>query len=548
MCFHRKFFLVISLCTLLLAGEDLYSHEDPDIVFSSSTFGDLGKVTFPISCEANVQPKMNRALALLHHMMYAQAQQRFMELARQYPNCAMLYWGQAMSLFHPLWPVRPSEDKLIMGAAALSKAQTLKPMTERERAYIGAAKAFYESWQDKSYSDRIVTWEQAQKSLYEAYPEDVDAAAFYALSHLATAAKDDKSFSHQKKAGQLLEQLYEKAPAHPGVIHYTIHAYDNPLLAKHAVKAARAYDKIAPDVPHALHMPTHIFVRLGMWRDANNWNRRSGRSALKYPAGEYISHHYLHALDYLAYGYLQIAESDQVKEIMTEVREREAYQPSFVSGYALAAMPARQFLELRQWGQASSLSVQTPQSFPWKKFPELEAITYYAKGIGSARQKNIAAAEAALQKLDELHQLTVESGKSYWAVLVNAQRKSVAAWLLLAKGDDQQALVTMASAADLEDSVDKHPVTPGAVLPARELLGDMLVLTKNYQGAMGAYLKALSISPNRFNSLYGVAKAAQMAGDEQMAISYYQTLLALTDNKRADRKELFEARKFVGGE
>ncbi len=548
MSFYRKFQSIIYALALLLYSGDLWAHGDSEVEVDSSRFRDLGKVEFPISCEPEVRPKMNRALALLHHMMYAQAQQRFEELASQFPNCAMLYWGQAMSLFHPLWPVIPTEEKMLLGLAALEKAESIDNISQREQDYISAAKAFYDAWKTKAYADRVAAWEVAQKKLHSNYPGDVDAAAFYALSHLATAAKDDHSFSHQKQAGTLLEKIFQQAPTHPGVIHYTIHAYDNPLLASRAVEAARAYDQIAPDVPHALHMPTHIYVRLGMWNDANSWNRRSGRSALKYPAAGYISHHYPHALDYLIYGYLQTAENDQAEKVLTAINERKGYQPSFVSGYALAAIPARRYLEVRQWGQASTLAVQAPAEFPWEKFPELEAITYFAKGLGSARQKNISETEEAIRKLDELHQKTVESGKAYWAVLVDAQRKTVAAWLLFNKGQHREALELMAIAADLEDSVDKHPVTPGAILPARELLGDMLTLAGDYKKAVDAYATALSIGPNRFNSLFGVAKAAQLSGDHSVAKSYYQTLLNVTNDNSVDRQELVEARAFVNNE
>jgi tetratricopeptide (TPR) repeat protein len=491
---------------------------------------------------------MNRALALLHHMMYAQAQQRFEELISQYPNCAMLYWGHAMTLFYPLWPVTPTDEKMALGSASLAKAESINAISQRERDYIRAAKAFYADWQKESYSDRIAAWEVAQRELYNNYPEDIDAAAFYALSHLAIAAKDDQSFSYQKQAGKLLEKLFQKVPTHPGVIHYTIHAYDNPLLAKRAVKAARAYDQIAPDVPHALHMPTHIFVRLGMWDDANNWNRRSGRSALKYPAGEYISHHYPHALDYLIYGYLQTAENKRAEKVLAAMNQHKGYQPSFVSGYALAAIPARQYLELRQWELAAKLPVQKPEDFPWEKFPELEAISYFAKGLGSARTTNVSDGEEAIRKLDELYRKTVESGKTYWAVLVDAQRKTVSAWLLYSKGQHRSALELMSIAADLEDSVDKHPVTPGAILPARELLGDMHLLVGDYQKAADAYAKALSIGPNRFNSLYGSAKAAQLAGDSAAAKSYYQTLVNITNDDSTGRRELMEAREFLSRE
>ena len=246
-----------------------------------------------------------------------------------------------MTLFHPLWPGEPTEAELQQGSQAVETAKSLKPPSDREQAYITAAGAYYKDWKKTNHQERIAFWKIAQKDVYQDNREDIDAAAFYALAILATAPKADKSYSHQKEAGVLLEDLYAREPEHPGIVHYLIHAYDNPTLASRAVKAARGYGKIAPEVPHALHMPTHIFTRLGIWTDSIDWNTRSARAALEYPVNGSISHHYLHALDYLIYAYLQGAEDMKAAEVLNQMNERDNYQQTFVTGYALAAIPAR---------------------------------------------------------------------------------------------------------------------------------------------------------------------------------------------------------------
>jgi tetratricopeptide (TPR) repeat protein len=440
-------------------------------------------------------------------MMYSQAEKEFTALAKLAPECAMTHWGIAMTLFHPLWPGQPNEDQLKKGWTAVEKAKSLNPKTEREQAYISAVGTFYQNWQTVSHKQRINSWEKAQEKLYQQYPDDTEAATLYALSHLATAAKADKTYSHQKESGALLEALYANNPKHPGVIHYTIHAYDNPVLANSAVEAARAYDQIAPDVPHALHMPTHIFVRLGIWPDVISWNKRSAKAALNYPANGAISHHYPHALDYLIYGHLQIGENDKAKQVLQAIGAHDNYQKTFVSGYALAAIPARYLLERKQWSEAATLDTRTPNTFPWEKFPEVEAITYFARGLGAARSGDAFAASDGIRTLDDLYERTVNADQTYWAILVDAQRKTVAAWLAYSQGSNDQAIQLMRQAADLEESVDKHPVTPGSVLPARELLGDLLVLLKKPAEAKVAYEKSLQIAPNRCNSFYGAERA-----------------------------------------
>jgi tetratricopeptide (TPR) repeat protein len=342
-----------------------------------------------------------------------------------------------------------------------------------------------------------------------------------------------------------MEKLLARAPEHPGLHHYTIHAYDNPMLASRAADVARAYYKLAPDVPHSLHMPTHIFVRLGLWPDVIDWNVRSATAAKRQSVGGATSLHYPHAMDYLMYAYLQQGLDKMAEDALNKINSVEKYEDSFASAYGIAAAQARYPLERRQWNDAAALGVRTHSSFPWDKYPWYESITYFARGIGAARSGDIQAARKTIETLDTFYKSSVDAGKDYWAVLVDAQRKTVAAWIGLAEGNKDRALETMREAADLEDSVDKHPVTPGAVLPARELLGDMLVLLGKPAEAVEAYEATLRISPNRFNSLYGAGHAAELAGNLEKANAYYSRLVELAKKAESDRPAIKQAKRFL---
>ena len=536
-------FLSVIFSTAAAHGD----HSDEDLTITVDTNASIGKVNFPVSGNSDEQSKFERALALMHHMMYVQAEKEFTDLANSEPDLAMAHWGIAMAQLHPVWPGQPSEEVLKKGLAAVQKAKSLNPPTKREQAYISAAEMFFNDWETTTHEDRIALWGDAQKKVYLENPDDTDAAALYALSLLALAPKEDKDFNYQKEAGIILDELFVKEPEHPGVLHYSIHAYDNPALASRGVAAARAYDKIAPDIPHALHMPTHIFVRLGIWPDAILWNIRSAKAALKYPADGTVSHHYAHALDYLVYAYLQGVENKRVEDILKKLHAQDNYQETFVNAYALAAIPARYLLELRQWEDAASLAVRSPNTFPWERFPQLEAITYFSRGLGAARSGDTTTARQTIEIMDTLHNRTVDAGRPYWATLVDSQRKTLAAWTALSEGNEAQALNMMFDAANIEDSVDKHPVTPGAILPARELLGDMLTLVGKHTEALEAYEKSLKISPNRFNSLYGAGRNAEIAGNSEKAKLYYSKLVQISKRADSDRPEINQAKKFVSG-
>jgi len=504
----------------------------------------VGEVDFEISCGSGTQETFEYGVAMLHHMMYEQSREVFTDLTEIDPFCAMSWWGVAMTYLHPLW-APPSKEELAKGLEAVNRAEQLKPFTERESAYVGAIKAFYRDFKAIKHPERIARWEVEQEKLYRAWPDDIDAAAFYSLSHLATAPKADKTFTHQKEAGRILEGLHGKAPKHPAGFHYLIHAYDNPMLANKAVEVARGYNDIAPSVPHALHMPTHIFVRLGFWEDVAHWNRRSADAAWQQSAGGVASLHYAHAMDYMVYANTQVGNDEGAKAALDELNAVKVFQDSFASAYAIAAAQARYPLERSSWAEAAELTVHTHPDFPWDNYPWFEAITHFAKGLGAARSGDAKAARKSVKTLDTIYDKTVETGQRYWAVLVDSQRKTVSAWAAFAEGKNKEALDLMKEGADLEDSVDKHPVTPGAVLPARELYGDMLAATGRYNDAFEAYEASLAISANRFKSLYGAGRAAELAGNKETARSYYTKLKKLA-TKGSKRKELTGVREYLG--
>lgn len=531
--FFILFFLLFLQSSISFAQDHSTKHKDA-----------VGKIDFPVSENKEIQEQFNYALAMLHHMMYDHAEIEFKKIAEQEPDCAMAYWGIAMSYFHPLWH-EPGKEDLKNGYEAVVKAKQLNPSSKKEQDYIAAMDALYKDWETTSHSVRITNWENTQKKLHQLYPDDIDAAAFYALALLTTAPKEDKTFTNQKKAGALLEELLAKAPEHPGLFHYTIHAYDNPVLAKNAIDIARSYDKLAPNVPHALHMPSHIFIRLGLWSDAIDWNTRSALAARENSFNNIISLHYLHALDYLMYAYLQQADDKMALEVLSKINTDENYEDNLASAYGIAAGQARYFLEQRQWLSASKLAVRIHSKFNWDKYPFAEAITYFARGFGAAQIEDISAAKDAVTMLDKLYDKTVQAGQNYWAIQVDVQRKTVKAWIAYAEGKKDEALTLMKKAADLEDSVDKHPVTPGAVLPARELYADMLLLSGKPSEALAEYNAALEISPNRFNSLYGAGNASQLAGKVDEAKQYYSKLMELTSKSGSERTEIKEMTIFI---
>ena len=516
---------VLAGCTGEAGGEDASSAE-------------LGTVDFPTSCSAAVQPDLERGLALLHHMMYAQARDVFDGATQAEPDCAMAHWGLAMTRFQPMW----GSAQVAEGRGPADRAVSLEPPTERERAYARAAQAFFEG-EDVGLGARLRSWESAMEALHRAHPDDPEAQSLYGLAVLAV---DPGDRGRQARADSLLRAVHEAMPRHPGAIHYSIHVHDVDGGAEAGVEFARVYDEIAPSVPHALHMPSHIFVRLGEWQSVIDWNRRSAAAALEQPAGDQISLHYPHAMDYLMYGYLQRAQDAQARGVLEEIRSREGYQPAFGSAYALAAIPARWHVERRDWAGAAELETRVPETFPWERFPAAEAMTYFARGLGAARSGDVEGARAAESRLDALHEAARAADNAYWAARIRVQRLGVTAWRRLAQGQTDAAIQAMEEAASLAAEQEKSPVTPGNLQPANELLGDLLLEAGRPADALTAYGRALDTWPRRYNSVLGAARAAERLDGED-ADAHYRALLEFTSEADPGRPGLEEARTRLEG-
>ncbi len=460
----------------------------------------LGNVTFPTTCTVQSNATFQEGLTLLHHMMYLQAEAAFNRGIEQDDSCAMLHWGVAMSNFHPLWPGQPSTPETERGRTAFQALSGITGLSTVELNLVDSIRAFYEP-AEASYRERIAFWAASLHDAYLASPNDHDTAAFYALSLLATAPRGDKSMVQIKRAGALLEMLHDMAPRHPGVIHYAIHAYDNPPLAERGLPYARIYDQIAPSVPHALHMPSHIFIRLGYWDEAIEWNRRSADAALAQPHGDLVSGHFAHAMDYRIYAHLQRGEVEEAQAILDEFLAVENHQPNFGAAYALAASPVRVLLEQGKWAEAAALPAEMHSAIPWEKFPQCTSMNTFARGIGAIRSGDIEKASNILKELEELRAVLDARKLSYWESLTKVQMMSIEAWIELSLGNKDLAIQLQTMAADLEDTVGKSPVTPGHVLPARELLGDLLTEIGNAEDARTAYQMTLSLTPNRHRSM-----------------------------------------------
>jgi hypothetical protein len=437
----------------------------------------LGQVDFRTSCSPAAQEQFNRAVATLHSFWYDEAVKGFTSVTETDPGCAMGYWGVAMSYWYQLW-YPPGEAALKAGSSAVAKARALGSKTDRERDYIEAIAVFYHDSDKLDHRTRSLAYEKAMEQVYLRYPEDREAAVFYALALNATALPTDKSFANQKKAAQLLQKVFAEQPNHPGVAHYLIHSYDSAPLAELGLPAAICYSTIAPSVPHALHMPSHIFTRLGKWEDSVKSNRAAAAAGQDYARqrfGEGVAwDQSLHALDYLEYAYLQLAQDDAAKRVVDEVNAFHKATPEvMVSGYAMAAIPSRYAVERRDWKLAASLS-PPPLAFPWDKFPWTMAMITFSRALGAARTGDLAAAQTEIDHLRSAHDALIEKNK-YWADQVEVQIEAASAMLARAQGNNDEALAGLRKAADLEASMDKHNVTPGAIVPTRELLGDLLL-------------------------------------------------------------------------
>jgi tetratricopeptide (TPR) repeat protein len=496
---------VLALLTLgavmfapLTSAQEAHSHPVPER---------LGTVTFATSCAPGVSRDFERAVALLHSFAYDAAANAFRDVAKADPSCAMAHWGVAMSYWHQLWSP-PNAADLNKAEAEVAQAGQLKVGTERERQFIAAAAAYYRDADHVPHPARAKAYEEAMRAAAKSNPKDTEAQVFYALSLLATAAPEDQSHANQKAAAAILEPIYRDHPDHPGVAHYLIHAYDSTELAPRGLAAARAYSKIAPSAPHALHMPSHVFTRLGLWDDsiASNIAARAAAHA-QGDVGEE-----LHAMDYLTYAYLQRGRQADAEKVVASLSTMGGLLGNdFKVGYAATAMPVRLVMERHNWDGAAALQL-LPQSAP-----HVAAIVYWARAVSNARAGRPQATSDDIAQLQKCRQQLQQAGNAYWATQVDVLNKEADAWQLAATSHADDAIKVLRQAADEEDAVEKLPVTPGPIVPAREQLGDLLLTLKRPQDALKEYRAALVSAPGRRGSLTGAAMAADLVGDTQTA-------------------------------
>src|SRR5262245_3566877 len=507
----------------------------------------FGTVTFANSCSADVQPAFARAMALLHSFEFGEAIDSFRAVAGKDPSCGMAWWGTALAQWgNPFAAGIKPAAQLQPGADAIARARSVGATTERERDYIAAAAALYDRMDTVDQRTRMIAYRDAMGRVSTKYADDTEAAAFYALGLAFCADPADKTYADQLKAGAILEQLWKMQPQHPGLAHYIIHSYDAPARARKAVDAARRYAKIAPAAPHALHMPSHTFTRLGYWQDSIDTNILSAEASRK--AGSLGEE--LHAIDYQVYAYLQTGQDAAARRLVDQIAAsgdptapgvRAGAAPGAAGFFAKAAVPARYALERGAWGEAATLEVH-----PARTMPQSDAMTWFARALGGARSGDTASARRAIDELQKLIDRLTEARESYWAEQVTIQKLGASAWLALAEGKTDEALTAMRSAADREDKTDKNAISPGPLAPAHELLGEMLLQVKQPKAALAEFQKTMAKEPNRFRGIAGAAAAASQSGDKAAARKYYQQLLTIC--ARADtpgRPELDAARQAV---
>jgi hypothetical protein len=527
---------------LLLALAGAAPARAQDHVHPSPAGEKLGTVHFVTSCTAAAQPAFDRAVSLLHSFEFGPAVSSFEAALATDPACGMAQWGVALSRWgNPFTVGARSAAQLKDGLAAVERARRIGAATERERAYIDAIGHLYQDAGRRSQRVRVEAYRDAMSQLARRFQEDAEAAIFYALSLTAAEDINDKTYASRLQAVGILEPLFAKQPNHPGLAHYIIHSYDVPALAPRALDAARRYAQIAPSAPHALHMPSHTFTRVGLWQQSIEANLASAAAA----KAQRVTGEELHASDYQMYAYLQTAQDAAAKRLLDTLPEITSRfgsgavagaAPPSAAHYAMAAIPARWALERGAWAEATALEVRE------SGLPYVEALTEFARALGAARSGDVARARASLTRLEALHAREAQANEPYWTQQIDIQRRAAAAWIAFAEGRTREALTELRAAADAEDKTEKAAVTPGPLAPAREQLGDMLLLSKDASGALKEFQTTLAKEPNRFRTLYGAARAAAAAGSDADARRYYQILIDMCVRADGARPELQEAR------
>jgi tetratricopeptide (TPR) repeat protein len=495
----------------------------------------FGTVHFATSCNETAQRRFDRAMRYQHSFWYRESKELFEEVLKADPDCAIAYWGIGLSLLNnPHAP--PPAGNLPQGLAAVAKGKTVGAKTQRERDYIDALAVFYTDYDKVTHGARVQAYLKAMEALAQRYPEDDEAQIGYAITLNVAASPNDKTYANQLKGAAILEPIFKRQPRHPGVAHYLIHLYDYPPIAEKGLEAARRYSEIAPAAPHAQHMPSHIFTRVGYWKESIASNAAAARAAKQ---GKEF-HDQLHAMDYLVYAYLQTAQDQKAQSVIDEMAPISGFTETFIAGpYALAASPARYLVERGDWKGAAELQVRP------SPLAHVQAITYFGRALGAARSGNPQAAKADILKLAELRDKLREAKDAYWAEQVDIQWQVAGAWLLYAEGKHEAALKAMSAAADAEDKSEKHPVTPGVPTPARELYGAMLLERGMAQEALAAFEATLKKEPHRLGATLGAAKAAEQAGDAVKARQHYTEAVALAESAEPVRPEIAHARAFV---
>ena len=548
----------ISLLFITISCKEKTLKQNPALASIELKRGDLilcygeqfGDVNFSLSCDYSVRETFDLALALLHSFEYSEAEKAFVKVLDADPECAMAYWGIAMSIYHAAW-FPPIEKEMIRASKILDAVKSVDK-GEKEDDYIKAITAFYKDYNKLDHKTRAKKYEEKMEDMYLKYKGDTEAAIFYTLALYSTRDRVSKDYINERKAGKILEALFKEQPNHPGIAHYIIHNYDNPVLAKKALATARRYADIAPASSHAQHMPSHIFTRLGIWDESISSNLLSAESSRCYTESEALDGSYfeeLHALDYLVYAYLQAGDNINAEKQYDLVKEMKTFHPAGILAaiYPITAIPSRMALENKDWKRAATLEL--PEiNLDWNEFPWQEAILHFAKALGAAHTNDFNTAKNEIETLKFLKQNIIDQKdvtKTIQIKQIAIQIKTAEAWLSFKKGNTEEGLALMKEAALMESKTNKHPVTPGDVLPADELLGDMLMEAQNYSEALTAYETNLETHPNRFNGINGAALAAEKSGNTEKATSYFKQLLKLTKDSNSDRKELKEAKEFV---
>jgi hypothetical protein len=538
---RRHAFLLTIGGLAALAGAGIALAPRPAAGDAGSTLARLGKVEFKVACNAAAQQEFNRAMALYHSFAWPEATAAFAAVKQADPSCGMAEWGRAMTLLdNPfVWPINLPPAKLDAVAAALEAAKSAGLHTQREQDYVAAALAFVSDHGKADHRTRLQRFEDAMGTLAAKHPADTEAAVLHALVTSANFNPADKSYGNQLKAAQLLEPIFKAQPDHPGVAHYLIHSYDYPPIAKHGVEAARKYASIAPDAPHALHMPSHVFTRLGLWQESIDANRASAKAA---GDATFDGHH---GHDYMVYAHLQLAQDQAARQSMEQSLSLKPID-HFGAAYAYAAMPARLALERGDWAAAAAIELKpAADAYPWKKYPQSEAVNAFARGVGAARAGDAAAARQQQARLVALGEAAGQAKLAYWVEQIAIQADVVGALSLCAENKTEACIEALGRAAAREDATEKHVVTPGPILPARELLADALLAAGKASAALDEYEAVLVKEPNRYRAIAGAMAAADKTGAAEKARKLAAELVQQAERADGDRPSLSDAKRIV---